>query len=519
MTANAPHKNITKGLDNNVNDLKSNLYSVRFDIGNQHDVQEDFTLPDYMSEVRRIVSCKASVLPENLFIDQSELVLSGLVMYTVLYVGDDGKLTNADLNSEYTARLGCGACDLSGLSAESIPYVTQLISCTCRATGPRRLSLSARMSTRAVSAVQGKHTEIITDKSDGTEKSRCDANDISLERHVLEVDSTDVVRHSTTGSISGSFRENSESKIISCNATMGVTDIRQDERFIKVSGSAYLNCLFMTPDSKYYSVKERCPFEETMSVGGSVKKVTGDVSATARCAGINITGSDNGEYKWELEYDLDVFRDTPHTSCLTDDIYSTSFETDCELEDISRLVCLKNGNSRLSLNGSRLLGGGEKSLVQANGRVVTDRAEYSSDGHLSLSGSCIVQTIIDEEGNLKAEEITIPVKFECVGKPSDGICHVLCSVDVLNTELKLDGDKLTADAELCISFLAYAVNKTSCVASCSVDTSHPLDFGRSCVRVYFPEESETIWDIGKKYHCKPDKIEVLGKNMPVIINV
>ncbi len=503
-----------------MNNTQNTLYSVRFDIGNQHDVQEDFSLPDYMPEVRQIVSCRASALPENVFIDQSELVLSGLVLYTVLYMGDDGKLTSAELNSEYTARLGCGSCDLTGLSADNIPYTTQLTSCTCRATGPRRLSLSSRMYTKAVSAAQGRHTEIITDKADGAEKSRLSAEDLSLERHVLEVSSADVTRHSTTGSVSGNFREKSDSKIISCYATAGVTDIRQDDRGVKVSGTIYLSCLFMSADGKYYSVKHRTPFEDTVSVSHPVNKNSGDASATVRCAGINISGDENGEYKWEMEYDVDVIRDTPHLSSLTDDIYSTAYETTCEREDISRFVCLKNGNSRLSLNSSRTLNGGsEKNICHTVGKVNTDRVEYSGEGKLTVSGSCSVQTIIECEGKLTAEDVTIPVKFECMGKPADGVCHAICSVDVMNADSKLDGDKLTVDAELCISYLAYSLSKTECISTCSVDVKTPFDHGSSRIMVYFPEENETLWEIGKKYHCKSDKIEVLGKNMPVIINV
>ncbi len=501
-----------------VNNTQNALYSVRFDIGTQHDVQEDFSLPDYMPEVRQIVSSRAAVLPENVFIDQNELVLSGLVMYTILYVGDDGKLTCATLNSEYTAKLNTGVCEVTGVFAESIPYVTQITSCTCRATGPRRLSLSARMTTKAISAVQRKHTEIITDKADGG-KTRYGAEDLFLERHVLEVGSADVTRHSITGTVTGSFSEKKESKIVSCHCTAGVTDIRQDDRSVKVSGSIYLNCLFMGADGKYYSIKEHCPFEDTISSGIPMQKNSGDASAVVRCAGLNVNGDDSGEYKWELEYDVDVIRDTPYISSLTDDIYSTAFVTSCEMEDIPRFVCLKNGNSRLSLNASRVInGGGEKTVCHTVCKAVTDRVEYTCDGKLTVNGSCTVQSIVESDGVLRTEDVTIPMKFECMGKSSDGVCHAVCSVDVMNVQSKLDGDKLTVDAELCISYVAYAVSKTKCISSCAVDVKAPIEKKRACVTVYFPEENETLWDIGKKYHCRSEKIEVLGKNMPVIIN-
>ena len=72
----------------------------RFDIGMPHEVSEEFTLPDYMPEVRRIVSCTAQVLPENKYLESSEVSLSGLAAYTVLYVGEDGELVSAPLNSD-----------------------------------------------------------------------------------------------------------------------------------------------------------------------------------------------------------------------------------------------------------------------------------------------------------------------------------------------------------------------------------------------------------------------------------
>ena len=108
---------------------KNTIYTVRSDTGISHEVSEEFSIPDYMPEVRQIISCSASVIPDGKFTDGTELTLSGITAYSVLYVGDDGELSSASLNSDYTTRIPVNADP--GIPSDNIPSVTSVVSVNC----------------------------------------------------------------------------------------------------------------------------------------------------------------------------------------------------------------------------------------------------------------------------------------------------------------------------------------------------------------------------------------------------
>ena len=65
------------------------------------DVTEDFTLPDYYPEIRRVLYVKETMLPPAKFISGNKLDVNGVVDYTLVYVSRDGKICSAPLSAEY----------------------------------------------------------------------------------------------------------------------------------------------------------------------------------------------------------------------------------------------------------------------------------------------------------------------------------------------------------------------------------------------------------------------------------
>lgn len=497
------------------------LFTVRFDTGSPHEVTEDFTIPDYMPEVRRIVSCSAAPIPENKYIEGNEVVLSGIVNFTVLYIGEDGKLSAVPLSSEYTAKIQCGTADMSGLSRDGIVSSTSVTSSSCRAVGPRKLSLGCRLYSKLFSVSSRTCRENLTSTEGGKLQQATTADEITLERRKVEVTSASVITASTTGNVTGEVRTRPDAKIISCSSGAGVSDIKTGLRDVTVKGDVYID--FITEDSSgdVTTLRIKNPIEENITVGNTstADRETKNASAIIRCAGITVSGGDEGVYTWNMEYDIDIICTSKKNVQITDDIYSTKYETDVSKEMLFPLTCLKNGNSRLTVSSDKQTSGGDtKHVGHVAGKVTLDKAECSSDGKLSLSGSCTVYVVAVGGGEISMEEVVIPVKFDCPCEKSNGGKNVICEASVMYADARFDGDRLSVAAELSLSLFAYATVKSEFASECKIDRERTLGKRGSCVKIYFPEEDEDMWDIGKKYHCRVEKITRLAEGGTVILS-
>ncbi len=496
------------------------LSLIRLDSISTHEVSEDFSLPDYMPEVRRIISCDAVALPENKYIDRDEIILSGIVAYTVLYVGEDGKITSAPLSSEYSVKFSCQGVDMASLGISGIVSHTALESALCRATGPRRLTLSSKLRSRAFSSRSEPLCESVSVLSRSVPVKQSASDEMSIERRTVPVSSSRVAAQSLTGNASGEFRV-SGGVPISCHGAVGITDARHDKGDVKILGDIYLSVLSMGEDGGYFSTRVKAPFEERLPsvMQGGEENNKRCVAATGRVASVNITPSDEGVYCWDMEYDIDVTETLEYTVDVTEDVYSTEYETSESEKSYNTLVCLRNGSSRLSVATARQISGeGEKYVSHVSGRATVDRAECSSAGKLIISGSCNLHVITVGGGEIQAEEVTLPVKLECDCRPSDGKTpSVICDIGVLYADARIDKDRLSVDAELCITVLACSTEETKCVTEFTLDRDRPVGLPGSCVKIYFPEEGEGMWEIGKRYHCEVKSITPHPSSGGVII--
>lgn len=474
----------------------------RLSTGAIHETAEDYTLPDYLPEIRRILSCTGNVLPESRYIDRGEAVLSGLVTASVSYVGDDGKLCAYPLNSEYTAKLPLTGYDAEGVSADSMIVRTCLESISVRATGPRRMSLTARMRSGILSTGE-KELPFELSAADGSE---CNVSDeLSLEKRTFPKEYTSVSVMSATGSVSGEIREREGTEIISCEGTCLILSASADAAGVTLRGEMYIKCLAIDPDGCYFTIGTKSPFEERLN---PKERLHGDASyyavGKARCASVKLQGGDGGVFSFEGEYDAEAMLCADRTASFTDDVYSTAYESELTRATAPVVQCLAATNSRLSVSSSKQVSGEDgKEAVYTSAKASVDRTECTPDGKLVINGSCTVTALLADDDGVVSEDVTFPYRYECdAKKPGTAIVQFMCDVSVISSEATLEGDKLSVGCELGFSILVLGSCETGYVKGVTLDREAPVGISKSTVKLYFPYENETLWDIGKRYHCE-----------------
>lgn len=489
----------------------------RLSVGTLHESAEDFTLPDYLPEIRRIVSCTGTVLPESRYIDRGEIVLSGLALATVYYIGDDGTLCSFPLNSEYTAKLSMSGSDTADLSADGMIVRTSLESVTCRATGPRRMSVVSKMR----SNVFASHRDELPFELASSDASECSVSDeLSLEKRTCAFEYTTVSVAASTGSVSGELREREGTRIISCEGAAAVLSATLDASEVTLKGDVYISCLAVDGDGVYFTTRIKAPFEENFHI----KDSTADESkryamGRVRCAAVKLQGGDGGVFTWEGEYDAEAIILGDREGSLTDDVYSTSYENHTVMSSAPVVRCLAAADSRLSVNSTKqVTGSAGKEVVFVTAKANGDRAECTADGKLILNGSCSVAAILADDDEIVSEELMIPYRYECdCKKPEGANPTVIWDVAVISAEGRLDPDRLSVSCELAFSILALGSGEKSYVSRSVLCRDEPAGLTKNTLKLYFPEESETKWDIGKRYHCPIKCISQIEGESSVLI--
>ncbi len=496
--------------------MKTKAELQRVCIGARHEAADEISLPDYMPEIGRIISCSSAILPESRYIDRGELVLSGLVIVCVYYIGDNGELCAYPHNCEYSVHLSCAGCDMTSLSVERLIVNTTAESTLCRATGPRRLSLTLKLHS-AVFAAQ--HDEIELELVSDGEKSGTVNAKSTLELCRFPTEYTSLLCGASSGNLSGELHIREGSRIISCQGAAAVTSATVSEGKVTVKGELYISCLASDAEGGYFTAQTRAPFEENVALGELPSDATRTYAVgRARCAAVKLHGSEDGELTWEAEYDVEATAFAEQSTELIADAYSTEYFDSCEMSTARVVRCLAGVNTQLSANASRQLqtaSGGEISHITAT--VSDSRAECTAEGRLVLNGSCAVTALISSGTELVLQELDVPYRFECECRRGEAT-SVMAGAAVICTEGRLDGDRLSVSCELALTCVALECAEKRYVSRVSLKNDEPVEPRGELLTLYYPSDGESSWEIGKKYHCPQSCIKALDGTAAVMIS-
>lgn len=496
--------------------MKTKAELQRVCIGARHEAADEISLPDYMPEIGRIISCSSAILPDSRYIDRGELVLSGLVIVCVYYIGDNGELCAYPHNCEYSVQLSCAGCDMTGLSVERLIVNTSAESTLCRATGPRRLSLTLKLHS-AVFAAQHDETElelVSGETAGGTANSES-----TLELYRFPTEYTSLYCGASSGNLSGELHIRESSRIISCEGAAAVTSATVAGGRATVKGELYISCLAADAEGRYFTARTRAPFEENVALGELPSDATRTYAVgRARCAAVKLHGGEDGALAWEAEYDVEATAFAEQRTELIGDAYSTEYFDSCELSSARVVRCLSGVNTQLSANASRQLptaGGGEISHITAT--VSSSRAECTAEGRLVLSGSCAVTALMASGGETVLQELDVPYRFECECKRGEATA-VMAGAEVICAEGRLDGDRLSVSCELALTCIALECAEKRYVSRVVLKRDEPVTPRRELLTLYYPSNGESSWEIGKKYHCPQSCIKALDGTAAVMIS-
>lgn len=461
-----------------------------------NEISCEYTLPDYLPEIRRLLYVTSTILPPAKYVGGSSAELDGTVDHQALYVGSDGGLYIAPVSCEYNLNVPLEKMSEFDLNEGVTVFVTSNPeSVNARVSGPRRLSIRMRMRSRVRAYGKMPHGERCVGEASEesvyklTKLSEC-AELVSALSDVLTV----------SEEISGMGED---VRVIGADGKVHVEAAFVCDNGVNAKGNVILKLLCANADGRVETVLRKLPFnseidaeipmgeEKHCRVCGTVSEISVNVGEGKIICDVNAM----------LDAQIGVNRPISYTA----DIYSAEKVSVCEYTDHAVPVMLRalNGNfsqsERIPLSELSIPEGA--SAVDVCASVAFENCEESG-GRYVLTGQSRYVVVCEKDGEYSACEVNIPIRFET--ESAGALSFADTSADVISCRSRVGGENLELDSE--ISIAAAFLGTENITSLKSVEFSEPIQKQSGELILCYPAPDDTQWTVAKRYAVSPEDV-------------
>ncbi len=458
------------------------------------DLGEDFSLPDYQPEIKRLLRVKATISGADTYVGAGSAECSGTVDYSILYSGNDGGLHCFHQTGEFRFAaplelpkdldVGEGIlCDV-----DSAP---DLIS--GRVTSPRNLSVKCRL--RSCVRLYGSRTvgENLVGEAGGLERLYGEADSA---RVFLGVG--DPIRLADEILCDGKERD---LRVIYADGQVFVTEVSAGSGSVNCRGELCLKLLCAYEDAAEnelpHEIRRRVPFATAVAVDGV--EVNCDACARGDCVDLSVT-VEEGRILCEASVILRARAQRNERIAYTRDLYSTERSCEASYAAVSLPQAIKCLNGNFSLNTTVPLdaaGLRAGMAVADTSAVATVTGIEAERGKYYLNGKCRVHVILLEGEEWLSQELELPFRYETDGNREVPKFSELAA-DVLSCRARMDGERIGVDAEIAVSgtLRGEAEIRMLCEARFGGEWMPKGAIKTVC----YPMREDTLWSVARRYH-------------------
>ena len=490
-------------MENNQNNLGYFPYMPVCDGFFGTELNADFTLPDYKSEIRKLISTKVNVLPPKKYIGNDSATLEGEITCKLIYVGADSGLYSANLSDTYKIEIpfefNSHSLNTDDLSLVTICYDDGT---STRVLGPRKVNLRSKIACRALAF----SSSLYAPSHIGV------GNPSSVENRILSTPAlhissceSDMITLNDTISLDPDI---DSMRIVDLHSSTMINECSVKNGFVNIKGDLLLKLLYCNDaeSAQALTMTRKLPFSQSIECRGAQDGAECSAYASIIDENINLD-----ESSINTEVIIKLFAFTQHNEDVSYicDAFSTECETKTKLEDVYAPIALKNLCGHLTQND--ILSSAELKIdpdarmidCQSNVKIESCKLENNK---FTLLGKTELNLIYYHDGEYGSKLHTLPLKYELDNRAHTDGGEIVCSLraDCISTRARSDGERIFVDQELQFCILLQAKKKL-----CLLER---LEFGEKLARksaditLCYPSKDATLWDVSKRYCKSPNKI-------------
>lgn len=466
----------------------------------------EYVLPDYLGDVKKVLSSSAKAVPSGKFVADDALETSGIVQYDVIYLDSENKLSGASFSSDYDTTVDVDESYLDSYIRTSVSTYS------IRLTGPRRISAKANVTLDGIISCND-DISVSGSAFDGTYSPKLRYEKIRIER----MKSTDTLEREYAEEVMKLDGVNAdEIEIVTNSAIVRITDAETIDGGVVVRGVISFVSIIRVNSEPPFAITRDIPFEETVEIEGAALGSWALADAYLSSVTSSVNDSDGGaSVVANVIMDISAIELRNEECELTTDAYLCERDTDEEYDNFKYTEHLFSGKTELSstikIPISDCLGEGfsEFLIITAMFRapeVDSSESDVKIKAEAQFSGiACEINS--ENESNLVPVKFSAPISFDvnknCQIADGSALSVKLspCLVD-----WNVDVDRLTlkcwTDARIWSSVDRSARRLVSSEVVGETEYKRSL----SQIQVYYPEQGEDLYSVAKKFHTTVEAI-------------
>ncbi len=488
------------------------------------EVSEEFILPDYLPDVKRIIRVDAKPKIDGKFISSGRVDFEGDIVCHILFCDEGNHLKNVT----FTIAFADGV-DVSGIEDECVAnLLPDPESIVCKMLNPRRVSIRMRLDTE-VTVWCHKCFEPKYAGDFNPAEIQCSERDVDVMKLVCAGESG--LNVSADLEADGALPQIGE--IIACNVDMSFYECKGSDGKVLCRGDMPITVFYSSNDGEnetYTVLFRKLPIAQVVLAD----EVSDDYSCMARGAvdsvKYNVAENGFGERRIvELDVTYRVYlncvgKAKTKVAC---DVYAVgkNVKTETEKETFCRFSKLYStsfgSNIAFTREELNLQDAENVFALSATPKVTSVQLEQNKT-RLIVQGSSLAGAVIKTADGLETHEYEVPFKVELEAAGVKENFTYNYDIVCVNSKGRFDSENFYTELDMQLNLMLLDTEEVDVLKKAEF-TAREREENAPQMRFYYPAENETLWDIGKQFGISAaelaDKNEITGQTLPNVLYI
>lgn len=466
----------------------------------------DYSLPDYLGDVRKILFTEAALRPSGRFAGGDEVEFSGVILYNLIYLDSEGNISSAEFTSDYEYAVKC-----SGESYKDAVADTKISAYSIRLLGPRKFSAraslvgSARVSEESKIQLSGNALECCStpEVSMGSAEVRACHISSGVEREMAE----------KLLELEGAIAD--EVSVVYSFAEPIADSVSAEGDSLTVKGRVRVNALVKTEDQATFGVDKVIPFEERLDFENAQSHSSFSPNLTVGSLKVSVNPTEKGcDLVADCIVEICTMAECNERVELVRDAYLKDAATENSYQDFRYHTLVDSATAKgvhnAELDRSALESEGLREIVLMTATPKVEKVELTDEG-VNILGeirySGIASEIIDDKISYVSIKTNSPFATNV-----NTTCHnsenmqVEAKVLTHSASATLDENKIYFSTSLESCALILEEREEKILSGFSIKEGETDDVGEAKITVYYPTDGDTLFSVAKKYRTSVLKV-------------